>query len=71
MRSLSALLATLARNTYTAVPMSMLYLFGRSQDYGYERAEPVMVAAQRNHFRIWQAPWSTPQQTSVGRGRHP
>ena len=68
---LSALLATLARNTYTAVPMSMLYLFGRSQDYGYERAEPVMVAAQRNHFRIWQAPWSTPQQTVwVGAGTH-
>jgi len=66
-----ALLATLARNSYMAVPMSMLYLFGRRQDYGYERTEPVMVAAQRNHFRLWQVPWSTPQQTIwVGAGTH-
>ena len=35
----SALMATLQKNVYVAVPMSMLYLFGRSQDYGYERAE--------------------------------
>jgi hypothetical protein len=53
------------------VPMSILYLFGRPQDFGYERTEPVMVAAQRNHFRIWNAPWSTPQQTIwAGAGTH-
>lgn len=68
----SALLATLQKNVYTAVPMSMLYLFGRSQDYGYERAEAVMVATQRNHFRIWQAPFKTPQNQPlwVGAGTH-
>ena len=67
----SAVLATLRKNPYMTVPMSILYLFGRPQDFGYERTEPVMVAAQRNHFRIWNAPWSTPQQTIwAGAGTH-
>ncbi len=68
----SAILATLQKNSYMAVPMSMLYLFGRSQDYGYERTEPVMVAAQRNHFRVWKAPFATPQNQPiwVGAGTH-
>ena len=68
---LGALIATLKKDSYVAVPMSILYLFGRPQDFGYERAEPVMVATQRNHFRIWQAPFSTPQQTIwAGAGTH-
>jgi hypothetical protein len=67
----SAVLATLQKNPYMTVPMSILYLFGRPQDFGYERTEPVMVAAQRNHFRIWNAPFSTPQQTIwAGAGTH-
>ncbi|HUI85441.1 MAG TPA: LssY C-terminal domain-containing protein [Candidatus Binatia bacterium] len=68
----SALMATLEKNVYVAVPMSILYLFGRSQDFGYERAEAVMVAAQRNHFRIWQAPFKTPQNQPIwaGAGTH-
>lgn len=68
----SALMATLQKNVYVAVPMSMLYLFGRSQDYGYERAEAVMVAAQRNHFRVWKAAFQTPQNQPlwVGAGTH-
>ncbi len=68
----SALLATLQKNVYVAVPMSILYLFGRPQDFGYERAEAVMVAAQRNHFRIWQGPFKTPQNEPlwVGAGTH-
>jgi hypothetical protein len=68
----SAVLATLQKNVYVAVPMSMLYLFGRSQDYGYERAEAVMVATQRNHFRIWKAPFESPQKQPlwVGAGTH-
>ena len=67
-----ALMATLQKNVYVAVPMSILYLFGRPQDFGYERAEAVMVAAQRNHFRIWQAPFSAPQNQTlwVGAGTH-
>jgi hypothetical protein len=68
----SALMATLQKNVYVAVPMSILYLFGRAQDFGYERAEAVMVAAQRNHFRIWQAAFKTPQNQPlwVGAGTH-
>ena len=68
----SALLATLQKNVYVAVPMSILYLFGRPQDFGYERAEAVMVANQRNHFRIWQAPFKAPQNQLIwaGAGTH-
>jgi hypothetical protein len=68
----SALMATLQKNVYVAVPMSILYLFGRAQDFGYERAEAVMVANQRNHFRIWQAPFKTPQNQPIwaGAGTH-
>jgi|SRR5579863_7355313 len=69
---LSALVATLQKNVYTAVPMSILYLFGRAQDFGYERAEAVMVATQRNHFRIWKAPFNGPQGQTLwaGAGTH-
>jgi hypothetical protein len=67
----SALMATLQKNSYMTVPMSILYLFGRPQDFGYERTDPVLVAAQRHHFRIWNSPLSTTQQTVwVGSGTH-
>ncbi len=68
----SALMATLQKNVYVTVPMSILYLFGRAQDFGYERAEALMVAAQRNHFRIWQAAFKSPQNQPiwVGAGTH-
>ncbi len=67
-----ALMATLQKNVYVAVPMSLLYLYGRPQDFGYERAEAVMVATERNHFRIWQAPFAGPQNQPlwVGAGTH-
>jgi len=68
---LSAILATLQKDSYMAVPMSILYLFGHPQDFGYERTDPVLVAAQRHHFRIWNTPFSTPQQTLwAGAGTH-
>ena len=67
----SALKAILSKNVYVEVPMSTLYLFGRAQDFGFERAEAVRVASQRDHFRVWQAPFSTPQQTIwAGAGTH-
>jgi hypothetical protein len=67
----SALMATLQKNSYMTVPMSILYLFGRPQDFGYERTDPVLVAAQRHHFRIWNSPLTTPQQTIwAGAGTH-
>ncbi len=69
---LGALLATLNREVYVAVPMSTLYLFGRPQDFGYEHAQAVQVAAQRNHFRIWQTPFKGPEGQTLwaGAGTH-
>jgi hypothetical protein len=69
---MSAIMATLQKNVYVAVPLSVLYLFGRPQDFGYERAEAVMVANERHHFRIWKAPFAIPQnqQLWAGAGTH-
>lgn len=69
---LSALLATLQKNVYTTVPMSVLYLFGRAQDFGYENAQAVQVAQERNHFRIWKAPFEGPTNQTLwaGAGTH-
>ncbi len=68
----SALLATLQKNVYVTVPMSILYLFGRPQDFGYENAQAVEVANQRNHFRIWKTPFPGPQNQILwaGAGTH-
>ena len=49
----SGLMATLNKESYTAMPMSTLYLFGRPQDMSYARADPLMVAAERHHLRVW------------------
>jgi hypothetical protein len=67
-----ALLATLQKQVYVTVPMSTLYLFGRGQDFGYARAQAVEVAAQRDHFRIWKAPFEGPNSEVVwaGAGTH-
>ncbi len=68
----SAIMATLQKNVYVTVPMSILYLFDRPQDFGYARAEAVMVIGQRDHFRIWQAPFKGPQGQTLwaGAGTH-
>ncbi|MBV9480914.1 MAG: LssY C-terminal domain-containing protein [Acidobacteria bacterium] len=42
---------------YVQMPMSLLYLFGRVQDFGYEQAEAFAVVASRHHFRVWKAPF--------------
>ena len=69
---LSALLATLQKNVYVTVPMSILYLFGRAQDFGYENAQALQVAQERNHFRIWKTPFNGPQNQTLwaGAGTH-
>jgi len=69
---LSALIATLNKQAYVTVPMSTLYLFGRGQDYGFARAEAVKVIGERDHFRIWQAPFKGPNGETlwVGAGTH-
>jgi hypothetical protein len=47
---------TLQQKAYLQMPMSPLYLFGRSQDLSYARADPIMVAAERHHLRVWKSP---------------
>jgi hypothetical protein len=49
----SGLLKTLNREAYTEMPMSTLYLFGRAQDMSFARADPLLVAAERHHLRVW------------------
>lgn len=50
----NGLLKTLSKEAYTEMPMSTLYLFGRPQDFSFARADPLMVAAERHHLRVWQ-----------------
>jgi hypothetical protein len=40
--------------TYKYSPMSALYVFGRSQDAGYQKARDTIH--QRNHLRLWLSP---------------
>ena len=64
-------LATLTRQAYLSLPMSQLMLFGRPQDYGFAHAEPLQVAAQRHHFRIWMSPNDLQGSTVwIGAGTH-
>lgn len=50
----NGLLKTLGKEAYVEMPMSTLYLFGRPQDMSFARADPLMVAAERHHLRVWQ-----------------
>jgi hypothetical protein len=56
--AMSALLGSLEKKDYLTMPMSILYLFGRPQDYGFAHAEPVRVVMSRNHLRIWKSPYA-------------
>ena len=49
------LLETLQHKAYVEMPMSTLYLFNRPQDLSYARADPIMVAAERHHLRVWKS----------------
>jgi len=55
---LHGLISSLSKESYLTMPMSPLYLFGRSQDYGWAHAEPIDVVRSRNHLRIWKAPFT-------------
>jgi hypothetical protein len=61
---LHAILNSSEKEAYLQMPMSELYLFGRAQDFGFARAEPVQVVASRNHLRLWQAPFEVNGQTA-------
>jgi hypothetical protein len=54
---LNAALASIEKKDYLSMPMSVLYLFNRPQDYGFAHAEPVKVAMSRNHLRVWKSPY--------------
>jgi hypothetical protein len=65
------LINSLEKQSYLTMPMSQLYLFGRSQDYGWAHAEPIDVVRSRNHLRIWQAPFTVNGETLwVGAATH-
>lgn len=53
---LHGLLSTLNHEAYVEMPMSTLYLFGRPQDLSFARADPLTVAAERHHLRVWKSP---------------
>jgi hypothetical protein len=54
----NAALASFEKKDYLTMPMSVLYLFNRPQDYGFAHAEPVKVAMSRNHLRVWKSPYA-------------
>ncbi len=68
---LHGLIESLSKESYVAMPMSELYLFGRRQDYGFAHAEPVTVVKTRHHLRVWKAPFQANGQTLwVGAATH-
>lgn len=54
---MAGLLDTMEKKDYLTMPMSVLYLFDRPQDYGFAHAEPVRVVMSRNHLRVWKSPY--------------
>jgi hypothetical protein len=55
--ALNAVMDSLEKKDYLTMPMSTLFLFNRSQDYGFAHGEPVRVAMSRNHLRVWKSPY--------------
>jgi hypothetical protein len=68
---LTGIMASMSKESYLTMPMSPLYLFGRTQDYGWAHAEPIQVVASRNHLRLWKAPFTVNGETLwVGAATH-
>ena len=68
---LNGLVETLKKQSYVEMPMSVLTLFGRPQDYGLAHAEPVTVVMQRHHLRLWKAPFkAATQELWIGAATH-
>ena len=55
--AMEAVMDSLQKKDYLTMPMSVLFLFNRPQDYGFAHAEPVRVAMARNHLRVWKSPY--------------
>jgi hypothetical protein len=60
---LNAAVESLEKKDYLTMPISVLYLFNRPQDYGFAHAEPVKVAMSRNHLRLWKSPYEVEGKT--------
>jgi LssY C-terminus len=68
---LNGFLASMSKESYLTMPMSPLYLFGRTQDYGWAHADPIQVVASRNHLRLWKAAFTVNGETVwVGAATH-
>jgi hypothetical protein len=68
---LAGIMAVMNKQAYLTLPMSILTLFGRPQDYGLAHAEPLAVVAQRHHLRLWKAPFQAEgQELWVGAATH-
>jgi LssY C-terminus len=68
---LNGFIASMSKESYLTMPMSILYLFDRPQDYGWAHAEPITVVASRNHLRVWKAPFTVNGQVLwVGAATH-
>jgi len=68
---LHGLIESLSNESYLTMPMSVLYLFGRPQDYGWAHAEPLSVVRSRNHLRLWKAAFQVNGETLwVGAATH-
>ena len=68
---LHGLIESLSKESYLTMPMSVLYLFGRPQDYGWAHAEPLSVVRSRNHLRLWKAAFQVNGETLwVGAATH-
>jgi LssY C-terminus len=68
---LAGAIASFSKESYLTMPMSVLYLFDRPQDYGWAHAEPITVVASRNHLRIWKAAFTVSgQMLWVGAATH-
>ncbi|HVT99393.1 MAG TPA: LssY C-terminal domain-containing protein [Acidobacteriaceae bacterium] len=69
--ALGGLFASLSKQAYVTMPMSVLDLYGRPQDFGYAQADPLRVVASRHHFRLWKVPATLEGQTVwAGAGMH-
>ncbi len=68
---LHGLISSISKQAYVEMPMSILTLFGRPQDYGYAHADPLTVVSTRHHLRLWKSPFTVQGQTLwVGAGTH-
>ena len=68
---LNGFLQSMSKESYLTMPMSPLYLFARTQHYGWAHPEPIRVVASRTHLRICNAPFPVYGQTVwVGAATH-